>query len=147
MLLGAILAHRTRFEKSHSKVPLVSPPRAMFLPSIVLDRGSSTPLHQQVGRQIARAIRDGVAPGSRLPSSRVMARMLGVSRNTVMTAYDDLVAAGLISGRRGSGMLVSVRGSGMPMLDAQRVLRDAQYPARTLRIVDPDGAPLYLSFR
>jgi len=125
----------------------------MFLPSIVLDRGSSTPLHQQVGRQIARAIRDGVAAGSRLPSSRVMATMLGVSRNTVMTAYDDLVAAGLIRGRRGAGMLVAVRGSRAEasgeggMLDPQRVLREAQYPARTLHIVDPDGAPLYLSFR
>ena len=76
-----------------------------------------------------------------------MARMLGVSRNTVMTAYDELVAAGLISGRRGAGMLVAARGARMPMLDSQRMLRDAQYPARTLRIVDPDGLELYLAYR
>ena len=100
---GAILAHRKVFEKSHSRVPLVSR-RDLFLPSIALDRRSSAPLHQQIGRQLERAIRRGVPAGARLPSSRVMARMLGVSRNTVMTAYDDLVAGGLISGRRGAGM-------------------------------------------
>jgi DNA-binding transcriptional regulator YhcF (GntR family) len=143
---GGILSYRYEIEKSHSKVPLVSRPRDLFLPSIALDRRSSTPLHQQLSRQIARAIRS-VAAGSRLPSSRVMARMLGVSRNTVMTAYDELVAAGLISGRRGAGMLVAARGARMPMLDPQRMLRDAQYPARTLRIVDPDGLELYLAYR
>jgi DNA-binding GntR family transcriptional regulator len=128
-------------------VPLVSRSRDLFLPSIALDRGSSIPLHQQLGSQIARAIRNRVPPGSRLPSSRVMARLLGVSRNTVMTAYDDLVAAGLIRGRRGAGMLVAARGSGgLAMLDPRRMLREAQYPVRTLRVVDPDGTHVYLSF-
>jgi DNA-binding GntR family transcriptional regulator len=126
----------------------VSRPRDLFVPPIALDRCSTTPLHQQVGRQIARAIRGGVPAGSRLPSSRVMARLLGVSRNTVMTAYDDLVAAGLISGRRGAGMIVTASGApGSHMLDPQRVLRQAQFPARTLRVVDPDGTLLYLAFR
>ena len=128
------------------------PPRAsardLFLPPIALDRRSSTPLHLQVGRQIARAILRGAPVSSRLPSSRAMARLLGVSRNTVLTAYDDLVAAGLISGRRGAGMLVTPgRASGSHMLDPQRVMRQAQYPARTLGVVDPDGTPLYLAFR
>jgi DNA-binding GntR family transcriptional regulator len=126
----------------------VSRLRDLFVPPIALDRCSSTPLHQQVGRQIARAIRGGVPPGSRLPSSRVMARLLGVSRNTVLTAYDDLAAAGLISGRRGAGMLVTAsRVRGPHLLDPRHVLRQAQYPARTLRIVDPDGTLLYLAFR
>jgi DNA-binding GntR family transcriptional regulator len=31
--------------------------------------------------------------------------LLGVSRNTVLTAYNDLAAAGLIQGRRGMGMV------------------------------------------
>jgi DNA-binding transcriptional regulator YhcF (GntR family) len=145
---GAILAHRTTFEKSQSKVPPVSRPRNFILPSIGLDRRSSTPLHLQVGRQIAQAIRNGVPAGSRLPSSRVLARLLGVSRNTVMTAYDDLVAAGLIHGRRGAGMLVVTGGTvGLHAFEPRRVLRNAQYPARTLHVVDPDGTDLYLSFR
>jgi hypothetical protein len=62
-----------------------------------------------------------------------------------MSAYEDLVASGLIRGRRGAGMLVG--SSGVPSFDPRQVLRDAQYPARTLHIVDPDGTELYLSFR
>ncbi len=85
-----------------------------------------------------------------------MARLLGVSRNTVMSAYDELVADGLITGRRGTGMLIAAGGSrdagaalvrGLNLFDPQRVLRQAQYPARTVGIVDPDGTPLYLAFR
>jgi DNA-binding GntR family transcriptional regulator len=77
-----------------------------------------------------------------------MALLLGVSRNTVLTAYDDLAAAGVITGRRGAGMLVTPgRAPGSHMLEPQRVLREAQYPARTVGVVDPDGTPLYLVFR
>lgn len=130
--------------------------RDFFLPSVTIDRRSSTPLHQQIARQIAGAVRGGVPAGSRLPSSRVMARLLGVSRNTVMAAYDELVADGVISGRRGAGMLIVADGSrhsgaaragGLHLFDPQHVLRQAQYPARTVGILDPDGTSLYLAFR
>ena len=42
----------------------------------------------------------------RLPSSRLMAAELGVSRATVIAAYDQLVGEGYIAGRAGSGMYV-----------------------------------------
>ena len=124
-----------------------------FLPPIVLDRHSSTPLHQQLCAQVARAIRNGAPRGARVPSTRLLARLLGVSRNTVMTAYDELTAAGLIHGRRGAGMLVAggrpggVPPGGVHPFDPRLVLREAHYPVRTLQIADADGTPLYLSFR
>ena len=120
----------------------------LFLPPIVLDRHSSTPLHEQLCGQVARAIRNGVPDGARLPSTRMLANLLGVSRNTVMTAYDELTAAGLIRGRRGAAMSVAVvQSRGVHPFDPRLVLHQAQYPVRTLQIVDPDGTPLYLSFR
>lgn len=46
-------------------------------------------------------------PGSELPSSRALAAELGVGRNTVVRAYEQLLAEGYLSGRPGSGTFVS----------------------------------------
>jgi len=118
--------------------------RQLFLPPIDLDRDATIPLHRQLSAQIAQALRRGAAEGTRLPSSRMLAKLLGVSRNTVLTAYDELAADGLISGRRGAAMLVTRRAAGLP--DLLRLLRDAHYPSRTLTIIDPDGGELYLNY-
>src|SRR5690606_37542076 len=46
-------------------------------------------------------------PGQRVPSTRVLALGLGVSRLPVLTAYDQLIHEGFLSGRVGSGTFVS----------------------------------------
>ena len=48
-------------------------------------------------------------PGTRLPSIRNCAEESRVSRSTVVEAYDQLIAAGLIESRRGSGFYVRLR--------------------------------------
>lgn len=63
-------------------------------------------------RQLYRRIRDGVvagsiAPGSRLPSARTIAREEGISRNTVEAAFSQLQAEGFVVRRVGSGTWVS----------------------------------------
>ena len=77
----------------------------------------------------------------------MLAKLLGVSRNTVLSAYDELVADGLIEGRHGSAMFVSEavpRGFVAP--DPLQLLREAHYPMRSITVLDPDGTPLYLSY-
>jgi len=119
--------------------------RDMFLPPIVLDRNASSPLHRQISRQMGDAIRRGTMTPSRLPSSRTLARLLGVSRNTVLTAFDELAAEGLIQGRRGAATVVTThRAADVP--DLRQLLRDAQYPARTIAISDSDETELYLNY-
>jgi GntR family transcriptional regulator/MocR family aminotransferase len=86
-----------------------------------------------------------VARGATLPSSRALARALGVSRNTVLTAYDELKARGVIAGRRGAGMRI-VAASGMRGFDLRRLLGEAQYPTRRITVKDPDGNVLYLNY-
>jgi GntR family transcriptional regulator/MocR family aminotransferase len=65
-------------------------------------------LYQQLYQALRRAILAGdLAPGARLPSTRAFARELGVSRNTVLLAYDQLLAEGYAAGHTGSGTYVA----------------------------------------
>ena len=100
--------------------------RRFSLPPISLDRASAQPMYLQFCTALKRAIRDGQLPaGSSLPSTRAAAELFGVSRNTVITAYEMLAADDLIASSIGSGT---------------RVRR-----ARISRFKDPDGNVLYLN--
>lgn len=73
---------------------------------IALDR------RQGLSRQLYQALRlrvlDGrLASGTRLPASRDLAAALGISRNSVVRAYDQLYAEGFIEGRVGDGTYVA----------------------------------------
>lgn len=123
--------------------------RTLFLPAIQLDRSATTPLYHQLSAQIAAAVTREGQPGTPLPSTRLLARMLGLSRNTVVTAYETLVADGVIEGRIGSRMIIADRpasAAAVQRFDPQRIMRDAMYPARTIAVEDPDGASLYLVY-
>jgi len=80
---------------------------AALLP-LAVDGERGEPLHRQVYRELARLILAGRIPaGSRLPSSRELASELGVARNTVLSALDQLTSEGYVEGRRGSGTYVA----------------------------------------
>jgi GntR family transcriptional regulator / MocR family aminotransferase len=58
--------------------------------------------------ELRDAVRTGrLAPGARLPSSRTLARDLGISRNTVADAFGQLVAEGWFVSRHGAGTWVA----------------------------------------
>lgn len=63
-------------------------------------------------------------PGLRLPSSRILARQLGISRNSVLFAYEELAADGWLNGLTGSGTQI------------------ASQPV-AVRFTDPDGLTLH----
>jgi len=66
------------------------------------------PLRSQLSRALKTAVLDGrLRTGERLPSSRDLARELGLSRNTVLGAYDELAAEGFLLGRVGAGSFVA----------------------------------------
>ena len=75
---------------------------------LVLDAASTTPLHRQIGEQVRRAILERrLAPGQRLPSSRLMASELEVARGTVLLAMDQLIAEGYVVAQAASGLSVA----------------------------------------
>ncbi|MEO1369662.1 MAG: GntR family transcriptional regulator, partial [Acidobacteriota bacterium] len=93
---------------AQSTEPIPGSP-ARLAPSRI-DPDSSTPLYRQIYDGLRRDILDGLLrPGQRLASTRAMAQELGVSRNTVLEAVDQLTAEGYLEGRTGSGTFVTDR--------------------------------------
>ena len=120
------------------------------VPAIQLDRTSPIALHRQIYTQIASAIRNGSAPGrARLPSSRVLAKLLKTSRNTVLAAFEDLASEGLIENEPRTGVRVSRRVSApaLTLFGLRATVRAAHFPARTQPFQDPDGNALYFNVR
>lgn len=65
-------------------------------------------LHKRLYKAIRHAILDGsLPPHSRLPPSRDLAGELKMSRNTILTVYEQLLAEGYVVSRRGSGTFVA----------------------------------------
>jgi DNA-binding transcriptional MocR family regulator len=72
-----------------------------------LSRGADTTLTEQLSARFSERIRQRLlAPGTRLPSVRECARRHGVSPYTVVAAYDQLQAQGLVEARRQRGFFV-----------------------------------------
>ena len=82
---------------------------------IPLDRDSPDPLYRQIQRFIQKQIQSGALPAeTRLPSSRDLSSSLGVSRITVINAYAELEAEGLVTSHTGSGTYVASHLSALP---------------------------------
>jgi len=80
--------------------------------SLFPDHASRVPLSRQLVQRLRNAIRAGaLAEGSRLLPTREFATRIGVSRNTVVAAVDQLIAEGYLVARVGSGTFVA-RGVG-----------------------------------
>lgn len=77
-------------------------------PVIGVSKNALKSLHRQVYEGYRQAIIDGnLRAGQRVPSTRVLAAELGISRIPVISAYAQLVAEGYFEGRIGSGTIVS----------------------------------------
>jgi len=73
-----------------------------------IDPTAADPLYVQLYADLRAAILDRtLSSGARLPSSRALAETLGLARNTVHGAYDQLIAEGYLETRHGSGTFVA----------------------------------------
>ena len=76
---------------------------------VQLERNNGAALHRQIESSIREGIRAGRLPrGTALPSTRVLARELGVSRGVVVEAYRQLVAEGYLTSRAGGYTRVAI---------------------------------------
>ncbi|MAB12877.1 PLP-dependent aminotransferase family protein [Parvibaculum sp.] len=84
------------------------PDTPLPLGTLSLDTASDLPLYRQLYDGLREAILDGrLKPGARLPSSRGLATELGVGRNTVVSAYEQLTAEGYLDSHIGAGTRVA----------------------------------------
>src|SRR5262245_19979870 len=75
---------------------------------IGLERGSGRSLQQQLYHALREDILAGrLAPGTRLPATRMIARDVGVARNTVVAAFAQLTNEGYLVARVGAGTQVA----------------------------------------
>ena len=89
-------------------------------------RRSGAPLHREIYEALKTGIREGqFRPGSRLPSTRALCADLGVSRNTVLAAYEQLLAEGYALARE----------------RATTVVADIVTPRATARDTEPSPPP------
>ena len=78
--------------------------------NLSIDPDASEQLQTQIYAQLRELILSGeLLPGVRLPPSRKLAELVGVSRKTVVNAYDQLLAEGYLSSQTGSGTFVTDR--------------------------------------
>lgn len=76
--------------------------------ALPIDRQSSEPVYRQIVDRLREAIELGRMPvGSKLPSTRIFADELGVSRNTILQVFETLTGEGFLSSRIGAGTFVA----------------------------------------
>jgi GntR family transcriptional regulator/MocR family aminotransferase len=95
--------------------------KPVFSFDVVLpSRGQGT-VKQSLYEQLRSAILDGrMTPGTKLPATRQVATGLGVARNTVLAAYDLLIAEGYVMPRPGASS------TSLRVARDQRVIRRRQ---------------------
>jgi GntR family transcriptional regulator/MocR family aminotransferase len=99
---------------------------------IPVERGNGVPIRIQLQRALRTAIQAGrLSAGARLPSSRVFAEQLGLSRGVVVDLYEQLAAEGYLISRRGSATHVANRAaSNLPGTAESEALATPRYDFR-----------------
>lgn len=101
--IGTVLG---RYE-TEKRSPRVKKAQAGQVKEMKTEQTNKIPVYRRLADEIKAEILSGKrAPGSVLPSERLMAQQLGVHRNTVAKAYNELEAEELIDARQGVGYLV-----------------------------------------
>lgn len=112
--------------------------------AIALDSNAAVPLHRQLYEELRRAILSGrLLPRQRIPSTRTLAKSLGISRTTVLQSYEQLFSEGYIQAIVGSGTFVCAQLPddllrSTPVESAQKIARHASFAGSELhRLLAP----------
>src|SRR5438552_18430757 len=80
------------------------PKQATALPLSLPAARGGTPLYRWFYEELRAALREGrLKPAARLPATRDLAHQYGLSRPTVVAAFEQLKSQGYVEGRIGAG--------------------------------------------
>ncbi|WP_051660886.1 PLP-dependent aminotransferase family protein [Bosea sp. 117] len=106
------------------------------LVAVEFDKSSDVPIYRQITEAMKSAILSGrLAVGSKLPSTRIFANELGVSRNTIVQVFEVLTEEGLLASRVGAGTFVVDAAPRRDAMSAPTMTEDqpnGSYPFRSL---------------
>lgn len=108
-----------------------------------IDAARAMPLYLQIVYALIHEVQRGrLAPGTYLPSSRELARTLGVNRKTIVLAYDDLIAQGWLQSHGTRGTRVATN---LPDQPVESQARAGPPDTAEFRFNAADGPPFVLS--
>jgi GntR family transcriptional regulator len=90
---------------------------------IKIDPADGVPIYRQIVNQIRYSVASGLLePGEELPTIRALALRLKVTPNTIVKAYGELEAAGVVHKRHGSGTFVSAERTRLADRERRRII-------------------------
>lgn len=103
--------------------------------AVSFDKDGDTPIYMQISNWMKDAIRAGLlSAGEKLPSTRVFADEIGVSRNTVLQVFETLTQEGFLTSRVGAGTFIAELAHELAGPEHEVVSSDnsPRYPFRSL---------------
>ena len=90
----------------------------MTIHGLQIDHGNAVPVYRQIADGVLAAVEEGrLERGARLPATRDLARELGVNRQTVVAAYEQLATEGRVVSHTGKGTFLVNSESSIPESD------------------------------
>lgn len=115
---------------------------------IQIETGSHLPIYQQIAASVIAEIERGrLKPGTALPGTRALSRDLGVNRNTVTTAFEELIAQGWVTAESSRGTFVKRRlprlVRELPATPSRQEARRSASPHKGPQAVERSHAPRF----
>jgi GntR family transcriptional regulator/MocR family aminotransferase len=115
----------------------------LSLDLLSVDRASAEPIHRQIYTALRNHILAGrLPPHTLLPSTRALAEELRIGRNTVIAAYDQLLAEGFVEARTGSGTWVAPIREPRQVLPAAPTIPTERRLSRRGAVLAEGGQPI-----
>ena len=119
-------------------------PNTFYLSLVTVDHASSVPLYRQIYQGLRDSIENGrLTPNTKLPSSRDLSKIWGVSRNTLRNAFDQLIAEGYLEAIVGRGTFVAARPLQTNTPPTQMLKERIRPISEIGRILEPLGQSLH----